>query len=71
MNTTADILYANKHTVWVRVTDLHPHRILTLDRRMLPDVEVGTTVPVVVRGGIEARVDRPGWTALVVERGSE
>jgi hypothetical protein len=71
MNTTADILYANKHTVWVRVTDLHPHRILTLDRQMLPNAEIGTTIQVEVRSGIEARMDRPGWTAMVVERGSE
>jgi hypothetical protein len=70
MNTTADILYANKHTVWVRVTDLHPHRILTLDRKMLPDAKAGTTVPVVVRGGIEARVGS-GWTAWIEAEESE
>lgn len=63
MITTATIMARDKTTVWVRVPELHPHRILTLPAGLLPG-ERGDVVRVEARSGIEATT--AGWSALIV-----
>lgn len=66
MNTVALIVARSKTALWLRLPEVHAHRILTVSPATLPDAAAGDEVPVTVTGDIHPAPS--GWTATVEPR---